>query len=89
LIEVTSMKEAAAYAHAGADGLQFDKVPAQTLALWVRALRNDGYAGIVIAAGGVTFDNVAAYAEAGVNGVASSWMYHGPGLDIGTRIESA
>jgi molybdenum transport protein len=89
LVEVSTLEEARDFAAVGVDGLQFDKVPTDDLAAWLLELRAEGYRGIAIATGGITADNAAAYAATGVDGIATSWVYHGPGLDIGATIEPA
>jgi molybdenum transport protein len=86
LVEVDSWDEAEAFALAGVDGLQFDKVAPDILGGWVSRLRELGYAGILIATGGINEGNAASYAAAGVNGLATSWVYSGSALDIGTSI---
>jgi len=86
LVEVASLEEALAFAKGGADGLQFDKVPATDLKTWVDQLRQGGFDGALIAAGGVKDDNIEAYAASGVDCVATSWVYHGPTLDLGAKI---
>jgi len=86
-VEVSSLEEASAYAGAGVDGLQFDKVAPEVLTGWVTTLRSQGYRGVLIATGGVNADNVGAYAATGVDGVATSWVYQGASLDIGTSLK--
>ncbi len=88
IVEVSSDREARAYMEAGVDGLQFDKVPCAELARIVTALRREWPSAVLIAAGGITPENAAEYARCGVDGLASSWMYNGPPLDMGAKAES-
>ena len=86
MVEVTTLEDARAVADAGADGIQFDKTPADELTGWVRDLRS-GYPSLVLlAAGGVNAANAGAYAATGVNGLVTSAVYFGPPADIQTRI---
>lgn len=85
-VEVASLADAQLLAAAGADGLQFDKVPAEELASIVAQLRVQYPALRIIAAGGINAGNAAAYAATGVDALASSWMYAGPPADIGVVI---
>lgn len=82
LVEATGLEDALAAVHAGADGIQFDKVPAAELKGFVATLRAERPGLVLIAAGGVTADNAAAYAGTGVDVLATSALYHGTPADI-------
>jgi len=88
LVEVSGPEEALDFARAGADGLQFDKVPVPVLVDWVGNLRRSGYSGTLIAAGGINQDNAEDYAKTGVDALASSWPYAAPPVDMTARIEA-
>lgn len=85
-VEVENLADAQLLAAAGADGVQFDKVPAVDLTAMVAQLRQEHPALRIIAAGGINSGNAAAYAATGVDALASSWMYAGPPADIGAVI---
>lgn len=90
MVEVADLAEAEAYLAAGADGVQFDKIPPDELTAIVRALRAGPHAGkTLIAAGGVNAANAAAFAAAGVDGLATSWPYDGAPLDMTAEIVPA
>lgn len=82
LVEASGLVEALAAARAGADGIQFDKVPPAELKTFVTALRAERPALVLIAAGGITIDNVAAYAATGVDALATSTVFHGAPADV-------
>lgn len=85
-VEVENVTDARRLAVAGVDGLQFDKVPAAELAELLPQLRQEYPTLRIIAAGGINPGNAAAYAAAGVDAVASSWMYAGSPADIGATL---
>jgi len=88
---VVSQEDALLMTKAGADALQFDKVPPEALAGIVRAVRAEAEAhrrGIrLIAAGGVHADNAGAYARAGVDAISTTWVYFGKPADMSAVIE--
>lgn len=86
MVEVVSLAEAQAVAGAGADGIQFDKVPPEVLDTWVPQLRAAHPGLVLLAAGGVTEAKAAAYAATGVNGLVTSAVYFGRPADLQTRI---
>lgn len=82
MIEAESLDEALAYAEAGADVIQLEKLPLDALAEVVRVLR-ERYPRLVISAtGGITVHNAAAHAACGVDLLVSSHPYHAPPVDI-------
>ncbi|NTU85529.1 MAG: ModD protein [Chloroflexales bacterium] len=85
-VEVEGLDDALAVAEAGADLLQFDKLPAAELQAAVGALRPRFPALTLVAAGGLTATNIAAYAATGVDVLATTWPYSGPPADIGVSI---
>lgn len=87
LIEAAGASDALAAVRAGADGIQFDKVPPEDLAGMVAALRAEREGLVLIAAGGVTGANAAAYAATGVDVLATSSLYHGTPADIAAKME--
>ena len=82
LVEATGWDEALSAVRAGADGVQFDKVPPAELARHVAALRAERAGLVLIAAGGITPEDAAAYAATGVDALATSTVYHGAPADI-------
>lgn len=71
---------------AGADGIQFEKLPPADVASCVAGLRSRFPDAVLIVAGGVTLDNCVDYAAAGVDGLVTSAVYQARPLDIGVRI---
>ncbi len=83
VVEVCDRDDAVALARAGVGGLQFDKLDPPALAEAVAAVREVAPGLRLLAAGGITAANAADYAATGVDGLVTSWMYGGPGVDIG------
>jgi molybdenum transport protein len=86
-VEVVTEEEALLMADAGADALQFDKVSPDTLKGIVAKLRDRGSKARMIAAGGVTADNAAAYAGTGIDAISTTWIYFGKPADCSVIIE--
>ncbi len=83
-----SVAQAAMLLAAGADGIQFDKLPAPLLTTIVAELRADYPHAILLIAGGVTEQNLIAYAESGVDGIVTTALYNARPLDIGVTVTS-
>lgn len=86
IVEAETAAQALALAEAGADGIQFDKMPAAELAENVRTLRALRPDILLIAAGGITGHNAAALAATGVDVLATSAVYFGKPADIAVEI---
>jgi molybdenum transport protein len=85
-VEVVTEEDALLMAEAGVDALQFDKVPPDVLKGIAAKLRGAGSRARLIAAGGVTADNAAAYADAGVDAISTTWIYFGKPADCSAII---
>lgn len=88
VVEAASREEALAIVRAGADIVQVDKLGVEALADLVREIRAISPGTAVSAAGGITADNVAAYAATGVDIIVLSSVYFGRPADIGATITS-
>lgn len=86
IVEADSLEEAAVLCRAGVDGIQFDKVPPQELKTYVSRLREMAPKVVLLAAGGINSDNVAAYAETGVNAIVTTSVYFGKPVDMGVEM---
>ncbi len=86
IVEAESDAQALALAKVGVDGIQFDKVTPDSLARSVKTLREMRPDILLIAAGGITEQNIAAYAATGVNALATSAVYFGKPADIGVTL---
>lgn len=86
IVEVESLEEALKLASAGADGIQFDKVPPEELKEWVKTIRNLGLPITLIAAGGINVKNIEHYAGTGVDAIATSALFHGKPMDISAKM---
>ena len=82
MIEADSLDEALAYAYAGADVIQLEKIPLDALPATVQVLRERFPRLIVSATGGITVQNVAAHAASGADLLVTSHPYHAPPADI-------
>lgn len=87
LVEVEGAEDALAVARAGVGGIQFDKLDVEELAAVVPQLRAIDPAVRLIAAGGITAANAAAYAATGVDALATSWVFAAPPADLKVVIE--
>lgn len=79
VVEVTSLADALAAAAAGADVIQLEKFSPEQVAEVVRQI---GDRCVIAAAGGVTADNAAAYAEAGAKVLVTSSPYWAKPRDV-------
>ncbi len=79
-------KEAPRIARAGVDGIQLDKATPEALAHLVPTLRAIDPKLTIIAAGGVTPDNAAAFAASGVDGVATTAPFTAKPVDMSVRM---
>lgn len=86
IVEVDSIEEARKMAEAGVDGIQFDKTPYKDLAEYVKIIKQVNSNITLIAAGGITINNVEQYAGTGVDVIATSSLFHGKPLDIGAKM---
>lgn len=86
-VEVDTLENALLLARAGVDALQFDKVPPDTLGEFVRQIRAVDPHVLLIAAGGVTAENAAAYAATGVDAISTTWVYFGKPADLSVKME--
>ena len=85
-MEVETMDDAWTIAQAGVDIIQFDKLPSETLQSLVPSFKHQ-YPQIKLAvAGGITLDNVQAYARTGVDLLVTSYPYFGKPADIGVKM---
>ncbi|MDO5624461.1 MAG: ModD protein [Pseudomonadota bacterium] len=86
VIEATSLTEAEQAIAAGAEVVQFDKMPPPELTEACRALRERHPRVGLLAAGGIREDNAAAYAASGVDALVTSSLHHAPPADVGVRV---
>lgn len=87
-IEVTSLAEAREAAEAGADELLLDNMTPGECATVVRDLKSRGKRPILEASGGITAENVRAYAESGVDYISMGEITHSAtALDLSLEVE--
>lgn len=86
VIEAADLSEAYSAAQAGADVVQFDKIPPETLMQIVPALRKAHPTLTILAAGGIHAGNAAAYAATGVNALVTSSLHYAKPADIGVQV---
>jgi molybdenum transport protein len=86
IVETDNLEDAAALCRAGVDGIQFDKVPPQELKAYVGRLKEIEPRVVLLAAGGINLDNVAAYAETGVDAIVTTSVYFGKPADMGLKM---
>lgn len=85
VVEISSPAEASAWAEAGVDVLQADKLPPAAVAQIIAGLGPSRP--LVAAAGGVNADNAAAYAQAGADLLVTSAPYLAKPLDVQVVLE--
>ena len=81
-VEVNDVETALAFARAGADILQLEKFPPDSVARVVAALGALAHRPLIVAAGGVIVTNAAAFAAAGADVLATSAPYTAPPRDV-------
>lgn len=86
VLEVGDPAEALAWARAGIDVLQLERMNPEALRALREQLRTEGLATRVAPAGGVTIDNAVAYAQAGADFLVSSAPYFAKPADVKVRI---
>lgn len=86
IVEVDNIAEALPLAKAGVDGIQFDKVDPVRLAEYVKRIKSVNPAVTIIGAGGINESNIQEYAATGINAVATTSVYFGKPVDIGTNM---
>ncbi len=82
VVEVDSLDDAVSAARAGADVVQLEKLPPETVAAIVARLADAAPHAKVAAAGGVKLANAADYARAGAHILVTSAPYFAPPVDI-------
>jgi len=87
VVEVTTVEDALAWADAGADVLQLEKMRPAAVADIARRTAALPRAPVIAAAGGVTAGNAADYARAGARVLVSSAPYQAPPRDVQVRFE--
>lgn len=88
-VEVGSEGDAIMVAQAGADIVQLDKLPHESVRKVAEAVKHSGSQTVIAAAGGINDTNAEAYAEAGADVLVSSWMYFGKPADFKVVIRKA
>ena len=81
-VEVNDFETALAFAKAGADILQLEKFAPDSVARVAAALGSLPHRPLIVAAGGVSAANAAAYAAAGADVLATSAPYAAPPRDV-------
>jgi molybdenum transport protein len=89
IVEADSTEQAFRLCQAGADGIQFDKIPLKELRPACDAIKSE-YPGVVLlAAGGINESNVSDYAKINIDGIVTTSLYHAKPIDVGVRIEKS
>ncbi len=86
VVEAHTPEQAFLAIEAGADAIQFDKLPAEEFQNAAEKCREMNANVLVLAAGGVNGKNAASYAKAGADVLVTSWMYFGPPADVKAEI---
>ncbi len=86
IVEVETAEDAVKVCQAGADGVQFDKMPYTELQRAVEVLRSINPNMAILAAGGINESNAEYFAATGINALVTTAVYFGKPVDIGTKI---
>ncbi|NLD93940.1 MAG: ModD protein [Fibrobacter sp.] len=86
IVEINNEEDLSTYLSYPVDGLQFDKFTPSELTRIIANIRTTRPELIMIAAGGITVNNIREYALCGANLIVTSSMYHGPTFDLGISI---
>ncbi len=86
VVEAHTVEQALLATKAGADAIQFDKMPAEQFTESANQCKAINPEVCVIAAGGVNANNADEYAKAGADVLVTSWMYFGPPADVKAEI---
>ncbi len=86
IVEVECIEEAREVAEADVDGIQFDKIPYNNLTEYVKIIKEINPNITLIAAGGITINNIEQYTGTGVDVIATSSLFHGKPLDMGAKM---
>lgn len=87
MVEVDCLEDAIKFSKAGVDGIQLDKIPPKELEIMVKEIKNIDNRITAIGTGGINCNNAKEYAETGIDGISTTWVYYGKPVDIGTTIE--
>ncbi len=85
-VEVETVEQALVLAENKVDLIQLDKLSIQTFTQVRQQIRELSPMTQVITTGGITPDSAVAYAQAGADILATSWMYYGKPADIEAKI---
>ncbi|HPY03962.1 MAG TPA: ModD protein [Spirochaetota bacterium] len=88
IAETENIEDAVKLAENGIDGIQFDKVNPANLRDYVRILKGIRNDIVLLAAGGITDENVSGFALSGVDGIVTSSLFHAKPADMGVKITS-
>ncbi|MFH0966689.1 MAG: ModD protein, partial [Methanobacteriota archaeon] len=86
VVEAHTLEEALIITNSGADAIQLDKIALDSFAECADQCRTINPDICMIAAGGISGTNAAAYAKAGADVLVTSWMYFAPPADIKVEI---
>lgn len=86
IVETSDLTEAETYLRLGADGIQFDKVPATDLQQGAVYLKSKFPQCTLLAAGGINEQNLAEYAKCTIDGIVTTSLYHAKPIDIGVKM---
>ncbi len=87
-VEAESIEQALSLCHAGADGIQFDKIPMEELQPACAMIKEKFPNVILLAAGGINETNLSDYAQIKIDGIVTTSLYHAKPIDVGVKIES-
>lgn len=86
IVEAESFEQALKLCSAGADGIQFDKVPINELKKAADFLKNKFPNVVILAAGGINETNITEYAKTNIDGIVTTSLYNAKPIDIGVKI---
>ncbi|KZL91435.1 ModD protein [Clostridium magnum] len=87
IVEVEDLETAIDLSKKGVDGLQFDKIPFNTLKRNVDIIRDINPSIAILAAGGINENNIEDYAKTGIDAIVTTSVYYAKPIDVGCKIE--
>jgi molybdenum transport protein len=87
IVEVETVDQALDLARGKVDGLQFDKLSPDQMQVAVEQIREINPRIVLLAAGGINENNVAAYAATGVDAIVTTCVYFGKPADIAVQMK--
>ncbi len=88
VVEVKNLADALRLAKLPIDGIQVDKMPPAEVSVLVRQVKETRPDMLILAAGGIQLQNIAAYAATGADLLVTTSVYNAGPADVGVKIQA-